>query len=358
MGRAKALTIAGMTSLLILASCAEAVVQEADAAIYNLSEQISAEVGFTVPPLMRSGASDDPFSHWQGLYMYAEAGGVTPTGLRLSVINNSEELSFGFGLPFRIEQYDSGEWQQVPFTGDVFWHLPLLIIAPNSVRDEDINWEHMHGQLQPGQYRIVRDFIEFGSDGATTTQDRNEIYLYAPFTIEEDWETAREIWLTAQDALAAAAYSRFDGLDLEISEHSPRGLSFTLTNNNTYYSYIINGIFMGWENRYPEGGFSGAVEYSIFNNSWSNPSWPFGQDVRLQPGESISLDVDWYYAIGNLSPRAGHHPDWPPPYPYRFDLTADVTLDVDEEYKQEHFRRAIPGLPGAGHRITAHFELR
>ena len=316
----KILILAGMASLLALTGCDEILTEPVQ------ENTITAENTAT--------AAVQPISHWQGLRMYVEAGGVTPTGLRLSIINDSEALTFGHGVPFRIDQYQNGVWSPVPIDGDIAWIQPLLIVEPGFIRDEDISWQHMHGQLPPGQYRIVRNFIDL----------EHEAYLYALFTVEEDWQTAHSAWQTQQAAIAAAAYARFDGLDLEILQYSPRGLSFTLTNNNPYYSYIIYSVFMGWEDRFPDGGHSAAVEYFIFSR-WQSSYWPSGREARLSPGESLSLDVDWYRAIGNLAPRI-------------FDLVVDVALDVDEDYKQEHFSRALPGLPGAGHRIRAHFEVQ
>jgi len=308
-----------------------------------------------LPPIV-SDTSHDPISYWQGLYMYVAAGSVTPSGLRLSIVNNSADLEFGYGVPFTIEQYLNGIWRQVPFIGDIFWPQPLLIIFPDSIIDENINWKHMHGQLPPGQYRVVKNFMGMNVSDPTPMWEQNiqETYLYATFTIEEHWQAAHDIWQSQQNDIAAQAYARFAGLDLEILEHSARGLSFTLTNNNPYYTYIIDGVFVGWEDTFPEGGSAAAMEYSILSPGWPNPSWPFEEDKQLQPGQSLSLDVDWYYERGNLDSRWRGEDS---PNPNIFDLTVMVRLDVDEEYIQEHFRHMIPGLPNVGHRITVHFEV-
>ena len=296
-------------------------------------------------------------SHWQGLRMDVQAGSVTPTGLRLTMINNSE-LSFGHGTPFRIEQNSSAGWHEVPTTGIVVWTMPLLHVKAYTTVDEDISWEHIYGELPPGQYRIVSNFIEHDLFDPTPMwqQDIPDAYLYAVFTVTDGWQAAYDIWQNEQDELAAIAYARFKGLDLEILEYSARGLSFTLTNNNSDYSYIITGAFVGWEDILPEGGSAGAVEYFIFSQGFDISSWPFGEDKRLHSGESIFLEVDWYDEIGNL-----------PTGKMRrlqnnciFDLTVDVMLDVDEEYIAQNFRHIMPRqlrLPSVGHRIQANFDI-
>ena len=309
--------------------------------IYNYSDEIDAP------------NYDDDFhgvrSHWQGLRMYVAADSVTPTGLRLSMINQYE-LNFGHGTPFRVEQYLDSGWEEVPITGNAVWVMPLLRVPPNTTVDENISWEHMYGHLQPGLYRIVRNFIEHDLFDPTPMWELDipEVYLYAVFTIEQDWQAAHDKWQSEQDDLADVAFARFEGLDLEILEYSPRGLSFTLTNNNPYYSYIILGAFIGWEDIFPDGGFAGSVEYFIFSQGFLSESWPFGDEKRLHPGEYLFLEVDWYSEIGYLAPRRGRH------------LAVDVMLDVDEEYINENFRHIMPRqlrLPGIGHRIYASFEI-
>ena len=295
-------------------------------------------------------------TYWQGLHMYVAEGSVTPTNLRLSMINDNADLNFGHGVMFSIEQYLHGEWTQVPFINDAFWIQPLLNVAPKTIVDENISWEHMHGELQPGQYRIVRNFLENDRLDPTPMWQRNipDAYLYTTFTVVQDWQAAHSYWQSEQDNLKAIAYARFDGLDLEILEYSSRGLSFSLTNNNPYYSYIINSVFVGWEDSFPEGGGAGAVEYFIFAR-WDEDarSWPFGDEKKLQSGEYLFLAVDWYDEIGHLSSSMARSVS----DQSIFDLVIDVTLDVDSEYINENFLHIIPSLPNASHRLRAIFDI-
>jgi len=299
--------------------------------------------------------SNNPHTDWQGLHLYVAPGSVTPTGLRLSMINDSE-LNFGHGIEFRIEQYSGGRWRQVPFINDFAWALPLFHISPHTAVDENISWVHMHGELPPGQYRIVRNFIENDFTNPTPMWERDiaEADLYAIFMVEQDWQSKHELWQIEQYELAAVALARFEGLDLHLLEYSPRGLRFTLTNNNPNYRYHINSVFVGWEDTFPGGGFAGAMEYPIFSE-WlpDNASWPFDNDKRLAPGESLSLEVDWYDEIGLLAPSVVRESL----NPYLFDLTVDVTLDASEEYIAEHFRHIIPEVPTVSYRIRASFDL-
>ncbi|MCL2840964.1 MAG: DUF3798 domain-containing protein [Defluviitaleaceae bacterium] len=130
----------------------------------------------------RSGA----LAYWQGLHMDVDMRSVTSTGLRLSMINNSESETFGYSSPFSIEQYLNGTWVQVPFIDDIFWTEPLFMIDPESSVDENVSWVHMHGQLASGQYRIIRHFIVYDWLDPTPMWERDipEAYLYALFTVD------------------------------------------------------------------------------------------------------------------------------------------------------------------------------
>jgi len=329
------LAAAGLLALTLITACA------------NYMEYPVPEAPMLPPP--PATEDNELLSNWQGLHMYVALGSVTPTGLQLSMVNEGE-INFGHGLMFSIEQHLDGAWVQVPFINDIGWRLPLLSVSPFTTIEENISWEHMHGQLPPGQYRVVRNFIihDMFDPAPMWERDIPESYLYAVFTVGQDWQASHDVWQHEQDDLAAIAFARFAGLDLEILEYSPRGLTFTLTNNASY-SYIIDSIFVGWEDAFPDGGFAGAVEYSIFSR-WMDG----GEEKKLLPGEQLSLEVDWYSQIGNLSPGMERRH---PPTRHIFDLVVDVTLDVDDDYIRENFRHVIPGVPGVSHRINAYFDL-
>ena len=303
--------------------------------------------------IQENDARNDKLSYWHGFHMHIDPCSVTPTGLRLAMINNTD-FYFGHGVMFNIERHLNGEWEQVPFIGDAFWILPLLISHPNTISEENIDWSHMHGELPPGQYRLVRNFMNMGDN---MWQDGGDEHLYALFTVEDDWQDAFAIWQADQDDIRARAYARFDGLDLDITDFSLTGLSFTLTNNNPDNSYVIHSVFVGWSDFFPEGGHAAAIEYFVFPPMPPRPSslfsWPFEGEVVLQQGESISVDVDWYAEIGYI------YPAWRPysPYPTVFELVVDVSLDADEVCIENIHRHIIPGVPGSGLRLTAEFDV-
>ena len=290
-----------------------------------------------------------------GLHMHVSPGSVTPSGLRLTMVNNSEDITFGYGAMFSIERYANGIWEEVSTVEDFAWITILLSVTPGKTIDENINWEFMHGELEEGKYRIVRNFMVGLWNYETREEERKEIYLYSVFTIGSEWEDNYSVWQIQQEELSAAAFARFEGLDLEILEYSSVGLTFSLTNNNPNYSYVINSVFVGWSDSIEGQGSASALEYSVFRD-WSTrefPNWPFDHQKIMNYGDNITLEVNWYYEIGHLVSTSQRLS----PNPYIFDLTVAVTLDVDQEYINNNFNHTIPGLPNETHSITADFDL-
>ncbi|MCL2364265.1 MAG: hypothetical protein FWC71_06335 [Defluviitaleaceae bacterium] len=278
---------------------------------------------------------------FEGFRLYIPADSVTPTGVRLSMINNTER-NISHGTMFHVERYEDGTWARIPYVNSVAWTLPLLSIQAQATIHSDIGWEFMYGELTPGKYRVVRTFsIGWNADPSA---GRN---FFAIFHISDEWQETHDSWLAEQDALAEIAFGRFAHLDIMITNHNRHGLDFTLTNNNPHYAYYINMIFMGWEEIHPEGRRSAGLEYMIFNH------WEANDPKHLAVGESLSMTVNWYDEIGCIT----NIHRWQTINPYLWQLVIDVQLDVDEAYIHEHFRHNVPGAPGQGHRLYAEFEI-
>jgi len=294
---------------------------------------------------------------WQDFHMYVEQNSVTPTSLRLHMVNNNTEMFVTHGMMFRIEQFADGAWHPIPHIQDSGGFLPLLHVSQQQIVEEDIRWDFTYGPLPPGLYRIVRNF-ELDIWPHPVPRHRREIpaaTVYATFTITDDWQTAHAQWLLEQKALQAAGYARFAGLDLVIVSYSTKGVHFTLTNNNPHYSYVIFGVSVGYEDAHEDGWVHRGTVYSIFRPTIhaDDPPRSFGDSKILHPGEFISFEAEWYSSIGYLSPRLPRDGD----RQHIFDVVVWVFLDVDEDYINENFHRYVPGVLRSSHHIRASFDL-
>jgi len=298
------------------------------------------------PIVYNTHPNEEPALHstsaFEDFHMYIPAGSVTPTSVRLSMINEGSQ-HISHGVMFQIEQYQNGSWNQPPLIiNDVFWILPLLNVPSNTTIDENINWEWKHGPLPPGTYRVVRHF-----NAGHNPQNHHHGYLYALFQIKDDWKETHDQWQSEQNTHANIAFERFENLNITITNQNNYGLDFTLTNNNPHYAYYIHTIFIGFEDRNPDGAHSAGLVYSIFH------SWEAETPKHLAQNETLSMTINWYNEIGNIMET--HR--WQPTNPYQWQLVIDVQLDVDEAYINKHFRQNIPNVPNQNHRIYKDFEI-
>ena len=73
-----------------------------------------------------------------------------------------------YGDDFIIEKNIKGEWKEAPIViaGNYGFNAIAYPITKDEVTNFVIDWEWLYGELEPGEYRIgkeVMDFIETGS---------------------------------------------------------------------------------------------------------------------------------------------------------------------------------------------------
>ncbi|MCL2187201.1 MAG: hypothetical protein FWC16_02905 [Defluviitaleaceae bacterium] len=263
----------------------------------------------------------------EGFHLYIPADSITPTGLYLQMINNSDEYFFR-GTTFTIQQCINGLWKQVPFLGMVGWNRPLIHIPPRTTQSQQVNWTHMHGILPVGTYRFVR---EFSCGNALRLEPWQEYYIV--FTIGDEWANFEEEWQQILIERANIIEARFAGLDVEIHSYNTFNMHFTLTNNNATYAYFIDSIFVTWFRETQNGTDSDTVYRAFPNGEW------------LGMGESFTAVLDW-------SDTRIQRPE----AERTFRLEINVTVDAD--YTDESLRFQMPGpYHGMWHRITAEFDV-
>lgn len=111
--------------------------------------------------------------------MRIKEGSTTPTALTIIFENNSEN-SFIYGDYYTIEREINNAWYQVPVAieenygfNDIGYEL-----APQDTPEWVVDWEWLYGNLQPGEYRIIKDLLDNNSSASF-----NNYYLSAEFTI-------------------------------------------------------------------------------------------------------------------------------------------------------------------------------
>src|SRR5690625_5088371 len=98
--------------------------------------------------------------------MTVEDGTISSTGLTVIFENNSDKQCI-YGDEFVLEKHIEKNWYQVPIAlddeygfNDIGYDLP-----PGDVQEWTVDWEWLYGELASGEYRIVKDILDFRGAG-------------------------------------------------------------------------------------------------------------------------------------------------------------------------------------------------
>lgn len=115
----------------------------------------------------------------EGVSMDIEEGTVTPVGLTV-IFNNITDKEYIFGQHYLLETKIDGDWYELPTIIDNYGFEDIaFILSPDDQAEWSTDWEWLYGSLEPGEYRIIKDIIDFRDTG-----DFDELYMAAEFTIK------------------------------------------------------------------------------------------------------------------------------------------------------------------------------
>jgi hypothetical protein len=119
-------------------------------------------------------------NNFDGVTMIAKEGTVSSTGLTVILENKSDKQGI-YGQEFWLEKKITGSWYQVPiaFDGNYGFDSIGYDLSPSDVKEWTVDWDWLYGSLDTGEYRIVKDILNFRKTG-----DYDEYYLTAEFTVE------------------------------------------------------------------------------------------------------------------------------------------------------------------------------
>ena len=116
-----------------------------------------------------------------GITLYADD--VTPKGMTLKIVQfgGNPSGTLEYGAAYTLETTVDDEWQPVETTtGEpLVWNMLAYSVKMNDISEININWEYGYGELNPGFYRLKKEFDDFRAPGDYDTETY-EVY----FTIE------------------------------------------------------------------------------------------------------------------------------------------------------------------------------
>jgi len=121
----------------------------------------------------------DTVNNFDGVTMTVEKRTVTPTGLTL-VLENKSSSQCIYGEHFWLEKKINEKWYQVSVVIDDNYAFNDIGYNLSSENDGEwaVDWDWLYGSLDTGEYRIVKDILDFRGSGEYDTY-----YLAAEFTI-------------------------------------------------------------------------------------------------------------------------------------------------------------------------------
>jgi len=116
----------------------------------------------------------------EGVVLEVKENTVTNTGLTI-ILKNVTPNEYTYGNSFWVEEKVESGWCKVPYVteGNFVFNAIGHILGENSVREQEIGWKWLYGELSPGHYRIVKDILYLRSPG-----DYDEFYISTEFTID------------------------------------------------------------------------------------------------------------------------------------------------------------------------------
>lgn len=107
---------------------------------------------------------------------------VTPSGLTLVCTQSGGEPSGELmtGEDYYLIVWRAEHWRMVvPVIENYAWNSLAYFVPLDSDTEFEIDWEWLYGELEPGTYRLVKEFMDFRK-----TADYDEAIYWAEFVIE------------------------------------------------------------------------------------------------------------------------------------------------------------------------------
>ena len=122
----------------------------------------------------------ESINDFEGVSMKVLNDTVSSTGLTVLFENDSDKSCI-YGSFYLLEKKISDKWYEVPvvFEGDYGFDALGFPLKQSQTSEWPVEWEWLYGILDAGDYRIVKDILDFRGTG-----DFDTYYLAAEFTVE------------------------------------------------------------------------------------------------------------------------------------------------------------------------------
>jgi len=115
----------------------------------------------------------------EGIVMTVDTETVTPEGASFLLSQNTD-LDIQYGEDYTLQQFNGSTWKEVPVITEAYaFHAIAYNLPKDSPKTLEIDWAWLYGSLPSGEYRLVKEFMDFRGTG-----DYDTYTITAPFNIQ------------------------------------------------------------------------------------------------------------------------------------------------------------------------------
>lgn len=121
--------------------------------------------GCQEPETTRLTSPYDAVNELTGLTSSISNKSAVETGITI-IYDNQINKELTYGEAFVIEQQISDNWYQIPYLDEdnvAFIEIAYLL-PPKDQREWRVSWGNIYGQLDSGDYRLIKEFVGFEDD--------------------------------------------------------------------------------------------------------------------------------------------------------------------------------------------------
>ena len=108
---------------------------------------------------------------------------VTPKGMTLVIRQEGGvELTgeINTGDPYGLKMREGDTWVEVPLIReDIAWNAVAYLVPTGGELEQNLNWSWMYGELEAGEYLLMKSFMDFRATG-----DYDTFTFSVPFMVE------------------------------------------------------------------------------------------------------------------------------------------------------------------------------
>ncbi len=103
------------------------------------------------------------YSNKDAITMNIKEGTLTKTSATVILQDKTNNESFGTGASFSIEKNVNGFWLELPKQAEISWIEIWYVPNEDGIIEQNLNWKDLYGELDKGNYRIVKNIGVLGS---------------------------------------------------------------------------------------------------------------------------------------------------------------------------------------------------